>query len=68
MHCVWPGIMRRYVPGPVLRAGTNELILLEMERVPKDVSGARAIPDTTLLAHNRHAPRSYTYLLLYHVF
>lgn len=29
----------RYVPGPVLRAGENELVLLEVESAPKDVKG-----------------------------
>ncbi len=28
-----------YVPGPVLRAGTNDLVLLEMEGAPDKMSG-----------------------------
>lgn len=32
--------MRLYVPGTVLQEGTNELVLLEMDSVPSDLTGA----------------------------
>jgi hypothetical protein len=35
---------RRYVPGPVLRPGKNEVILLEVEHAPEDATGARPSP------------------------
>jgi len=33
----------KYVPGPVLRAGKNEVILLEVEHAPEDATGARPL-------------------------
>lgn len=36
--------LRRYVPGPILREGKNEVILLEVEHAPEDAtSGGRAL-------------------------
>ncbi len=40
LSCARP---RRYVPGPVLRAGKNEVILLEVEHAPEDATGARPL-------------------------
>jgi hypothetical protein len=38
----WPAVgpqMTLYVPGPVLRPGDNELVLLEVERPPAEAAG-----------------------------
>ena len=32
--------LRRYVPGPILREGKNEVILLEVEYAPEDATSA----------------------------
>ena len=48
----WPAVgpqLTLYVPGPVLRAGTNDLVLLEMEGVPDELSGESMITTSVLL-------------------
>lgn len=48
----WPSRgpqMTLYVPGPVLREGDNELIVLEVERAAADTAGERWLPAVDLL-------------------
>ncbi len=47
----WPLLgpqMRIYVPGPLLRAGSNEILLLEFAQVPEDATGAMSTADLAL--------------------
>ena len=47
----WPLLgpqMRIYVPGPLLRAGSNEILLLEFAQVPEDATGAMSTADLIL--------------------
>lgn len=47
----WPLLgpqMRTYVPGPLLREGDNEIVILEFVRVPDEASGESLISLTSL--------------------
>lgn len=48
---IWERVcLRRYVPGPVLREGRNEIIMLEVEHAPDDAtSTAHTLPPQHLV-------------------
>jgi hypothetical protein len=47
----WPSIgpqEAHYIPGPLLRKGENEIVLLEVEATPSDATGASVSPQTPM--------------------
>ena len=52
----WPSIgpqEAHYIPGPLLRDGDNEIIMLEVEATPSDATGASSAPSCGPVSSDR---------------